>query len=256
MSPLAGLRILVTRRPEQAEALTTRLRDLGATVSELPLIEIGPPSETEPLDRALGALRGYDWIAFTSANAVEAVARRCADLGVQGPLPRVAVVGPATREAVLRSFPMARVEVEPPSAHRAEGLVQALGAHGRVEGSRFLVPTSDKARDTLAQGLRDQGAVVDWVVAYRTGAPEGLEASLRTLLSDGLDLVVFASPSAVDGFVGAAAGRREIAAAVIGPVTEQAARAAGFDVKVVADPSTADGLVGSLIEYGRSLIKP
>lgn len=244
--PLAGRRILVTRRPEQSPSLTEPLRALGATVLELPLIEIRPPLDWGPLDSALARLSEYDWLVLTSSNAVEAVAERRTTLGLAGPLPKVAVVGPATREALIAAFAGRQPDLEPAESHRAEGLLEAFASLA-VSGVRCLLPSSHQARDTLAAGLRALGALVDPVIAYRTVQPEGLEEGLRDLLAQGLDLVVLASPSAVEGFVmaagAAAAGAR---AAVIGPVTEEAARKAGFDVVVVAKPSTAAGLVAAI----------
>ncbi len=244
--PLAGRRILVTRRPEQSRSLTEPLRALGATVLELPLIEIRPPLDWVPLDGALARLSEYDWLVLTSTNAVEAVAERRTSLGLAGPLPKVAVVGPATREALVAAFAGRQPDLEPARSHRAEGLIEAFASLA-VSGRRFLLPSSDKARETLAAGLRARGALVDPVVAYRTVQPEGLEERLRDLLAQGLDLVVLASPSAVEGFVmGAGAAAVGARAAVIGPVTEEAAREAGFDVVVVAKPSTAAGLVAAI----------
>jgi uroporphyrinogen-III synthase len=248
--PLAGWRIVVTRRAEQSAWLTGRLRELGATVVELPLIEVVPPAETRPLDEALRGLDRYDWIVFTSANAVHAVTARLSALGLA---PRVLVdrkiasVGPATTEALRAFAPDVEVALEPAS-HDADSLVQELA--GAARGRRFLLPTSDRARETLPVGLRERGARVDVVIAYRTIAP----ADLRQRVLDGLrerpDLVIFASPSAVENLVSVAEGQaRRIPAAVIGPVTAEACRRAEIEVRVVASPSTAEGLVAALERY-------
>lgn len=245
--PLAGRRILVTRRPEQSGSLTEPLRALGATILELPLIEVRPPLDWGPLDGAIARLSEYDWVVFTSANAVKAVAQRRTTLGLRSPLPKVAVVGPATREALVATFAGRQPDLEPTQSHRAEGLIEAFTSLP-VSGVRFLLPVSEQARDTLVAGLRARDALVDPVIAYRTVRPDGLEERLRDLLAQGLDLVVLASPSAVESFVMAAgtavAGAR---AAVIGPVTEQAARKAGLEVVVVAKPSTGGGLVAAIV---------
>lgn len=243
---LTGRRILVTRRREQSVSLSEPLRALGATVLELPLIEIRPPLDWGPLDGALARLNEYHWLVFTSTNAVEAVAERRTILGLAGPLPTLAVVGPATRQALVSAFAGRKPDLEPARSHRAEGLLDALAAWD-ISGRRFLLPSSEQARDTLPAGLRRRGALVDVVIAYRTVQPEGSEERLRDLRAQGLDLVVLASPSAVEGFVmAAAAAAVGTRAAVIGPVTEEAARKAGFDVVVVAQPSTAAGLVAAI----------
>jgi uroporphyrinogen III methyltransferase/synthase len=118
-----------------------------------------------------------------------------------------------------------------------------------------LVPLSERARDVLVAGLRARGARVEAPVAYRTVAPPGLAERYAELARAGFDLLVFASPSAV-GNLAAAVGEptlRGRAAAVIGPVTEEAAHKAGLDVRVRAEPSTASGLVAALARrYGRA----
>jgi len=240
---LQDRRILVTRRPAQSGALVEALSALGAAVVEVPLIAREPPEDPRPLDEALGRLREYQWLAFTSANAVEAVAERLAALGV--PLPatvKIASVGPATAQAIAEQLGGRGVDLQPVSHHRAGGLVEAFRAL-EVAGARVLLPVSDRARDTLAAGLGEQGAAVDVLVAYRTLRPEGLRARLDQALAGGVDLVILASPSAVEALAGALGERaRSLPVAVIGPVTEQAARESGLDVRAVATTATARGL--------------
>lgn len=245
--PLAGRRIVVTRRPEQSAWLCTRLEEMGATVIELPLVEVVPPAEMAPLDDALRRLDRYDWAVFTSANAVRAVSERMTDLGVgeRGLTRRkIGSVGPATTRALRTCFPGVAVSVEA-SKHDAETLLAELAAGAR--GLRFLLPTSDRARDVLPDGLRGAGATVDVVTAYRTVAPAGLRGQVLDGLRQKADLVTFASPSAVENLM-AAAGELapRIRAAVIGPVTEEACRRAGIEIVAVATPSTGEGLVASL----------
>jgi uroporphyrinogen-III synthase len=246
VKPLRGRRILVTRRSEQTGSLREALSALGATVVEVPLIAHEPPADARPLDEALGRLARYDWVAFTSANAVEAVAARLARLGV--PLAagvRLAAVGPSTAQAIAAHFRGRETDLQPASEFRAEALVEAFRARD-LTGRHVLFPVSDRARDTLAAGLRAQGAVVESVVAYRTVTPDGVHARLDRALAEGIDLVVLASPSAVDSLMAALGERaRGVAVAVIGPVTEEAARRAGLDVRAVASPATALGLVAA-----------
>jgi uroporphyrinogen-III synthase len=247
VKPLQDRRILVTRRIEQAGSLVDALSALGATVVEVPLIAQEPPEDAGPLDRALGRLASYEWLAFTSANAVDAMADRLAQLG--GKLParlRLASVGPTTAHAISERLSGRRVDLQPVSQYRAEGLVEAFRTLD-LAGQHVLLPVSDRARDTLAAGLRAQGADVDVVIAYRTVTPDGARDRLERALADGIDLVILASPSAVEGLMVALGGRaRGLAVAVIGPVTEQAAQEAGLDVRVVSSPSTVDGLLAAL----------
>ena len=243
---LSGRTILVTRRPEQSSALITGLRSLGATVFEVPLIEVVPPVDGGPLDAALKSLDRYDWIVFTSANAVRAVADRVRTMGRLPRFPRGASVGPATTEATDEYLPACAIEVEPLADFRAEGLL-ATFKDADVRGRKFLLPVSDKSREVLAEGLKARGGEVDRIVAYRTMPPADARRKLAVALASGVDAVTFASPSAVENFVEIAPQRGQgVRAAVIGPVTEAKARALGLDVIAVAEPSTAEGLLVAL----------
>jgi len=249
---LGGRRILVTRRPSQAGALAERLRALGAHVVEIPAIDVAPPEEPGPLEGALARLADYDWVVLTSPNAVRAVAGRLKALGseplLNGARPALAAVGPSTADAINEELTGRRVDLLPTSEFRAEGLLAAFAQRRSVEGQRFLLPVADRARDVLAEGLRDQGAVVDVVVAYRTVAPANLPEAIAARLDEGIDLALFASPSAAENFASAAGDRaRGLPVAVMGPVTERAARALGLDVRAVASPSTLDGLVAAAV---------
>jgi uroporphyrinogen-III synthase len=246
---LAGRRILVTRRPEQARSLVEGLTRRGAEVVLVPLIALGPPEDPGPFDQALLRLASYDWLVFTSANAVEAVRERLEARGLAPTLPgsaRIAVVGPSTAAAVEEHFAGAAVTLQPAAEFRAEGLLAAFDATD-LAGRRILVPQSDRARDTVTRGLRGRGGQVDAPVAYRTLGAEGAASALQEALAGGLDFVTLASPSAVEAFVLAAGPASPgIPAAVIGPITERAARQAGLDVRVVASPATVDGLLDAL----------
>jgi uroporphyrinogen-III synthase len=246
VSALGGRRVLVTRRGEQSRPLVDALARRGATVVEVPLVAYEPPEDPRPLDGALDRLPSYDWIAFTSANAVGAVADRLAQRGLELPLRvRLAAVGAATADAIAARFPSRRAELQPEAVFRAEGLVAAFGALPTAP-RRVLLPVSDRARDTLAAGLRALGAQADVVVAYRTLAAAGAREGLERALADGVDLVLLASPSAVEALQQALGERaRGLPAAVIGPVTEACARDAGLDVKVVARSATADDLAAA-----------
>jgi uroporphyrinogen-III synthase len=242
--PLSGRRILVTRRwPELAAALGDR----GASVAEVPATVIVPPEDTNALDEALRALPSYDWLVFTSANAVEAVGGRMAALGVTFPRRlRLASLGPATTRAVGEAWPRVPVFVQPPDDFRAESLVEAFAAHDLTEG-RILLPVSDRAADTVQRGLATLGARVHRVIAYRT-VPSANRDLLLALLDRGVDAAVFASPSAVEGFLdGGGEGARRTAAVAIGPTTADAARAAGLGVLATADQATVEGLVQALL---------
>jgi uroporphyrinogen-III synthase len=252
VGPLAGRRLVVTRRPEQSSTLVGLLEARGARVLEVPAVEIGPPSDPGPLDAALQALEGYDWVVFTSANAVRAVLVRTITLGLAPRLSgrgrRLASVGAATSVALRAAFPDDRIDLEPAEEFGAAGLLRAFEARG-VKGGRVLLPASSRAREELKAGLQALGARVDVVVAYDTTEPAGLAAAVRRCLAGGFDLALFASPSGVEAFAAAAGEEgRGLPVVVIGPTTEAAARAVGFRVRAVASPSTAEGLVAAAEE--------
>jgi uroporphyrinogen III methyltransferase/synthase len=244
---LAGRRIVVTRRAGQASTLTALLRERGATVLEVPAIEIVAPRDKGPLDRALGSLERYHWLVFTSANAVNAVLGRMVVLGLEPRLTtsgaKLGSVGPATTSALRSAFPADPVRLEAGAAFRAGALAEAFRSEA-MTGKRVLLPSSNRARDELATALRTQGADVEVVVAYETIEPDDLRPRVQACLDAGVDLVAFASPSAVLTFTTAAAERAAgLRAVAIGPTTAESARAAGLDVRAVAEPSTVEGLV-------------
>jgi uroporphyrinogen-III synthase len=230
--------------------LAADLRTAGLDVLEVPVVSIGAPEDPEPLRQAIGRLASYDWIAFTSGNAVGAVRDGLAAAGADLPPGiQIASVGPSTSRAVagafhsLRAAPAAprTVDIEPPSEHSAEGLAEVLAPV--VAGRRVLLPLSDRARDVLATRLRAAGATVQCVVAYRTV----VGGAAPIAISPG-DLAVFGSPSAVEGFLALAGeAARQVEAVVIGPTTAAAARDAGLVVVAVAEPSTVHGLRAAVL---------
>lgn len=250
VSTLAGRRIVVTRRPGQSSPLVAALRERAAEVVEVPAIETAPPEDTGPLDEALRRLDSYDWVVFTSANAVSAVRDRLAALGSAAAIgargPRIASVGPSTTAALRAAFPDDAVSLQPKADYRASGLVRAFGAVG-CAAARILLPVSTLARDELPRGLHALGARVEVVTVYRIVEPPGLAEAVTRCLDEGFDVAAFASPSAVEAFAAAAGPRAAgLPSVVIGPTTEAAARAAGFEVRAVAAPSTAEGLLMAL----------
>jgi uroporphyrinogen-III synthase len=256
MRPLAGKQIAITRAAEQAVELVERLRALGAEPLVCPMIAFAPPEDWGPLDAALGRLAAFDWLAVTSANAVVALLERMARRGI-GPEAlghlRVAAVGPATAEALAAHGLEAWLV---PSVQTAAGLLAEIGD---VRGQRVLLPQADIARPTLAAGLRERGALVETVTAYRTVPGSGV-AMLEGLLRNGkLDALLFASPSAasylLEGLEAAGRTREQSRALVarvalvsIGPTTSSALRDAGLSVAAEARPHTAEGLVAAVLE--------
>jgi uroporphyrinogen III methyltransferase/synthase len=242
--PLFGKRIIVTRAREQASGLVERLHELGAATVELPVIEIGDPADGgAALRAAAGRVGDYDWVAFTSANAVgrffAALGEVGADTRALGGR-RVAAIGPGTAEALAAAGVRADLV---PERFVAESLLDAFpDGPGRV-----LLPRAAVARDALPTGLAERGWTVDVVEAYRTAvgqpAPEALAAAATA------HAVTFTSSSTVTNYL-AVAGDVPVppVVACIGPITADTARAAGLTVDVVAAEHTIEGLVRALIE--------
>lgn len=254
---LAGRRIVVTRRPAQAGRLRERLERLGATVIELPTIELAPPRSWKPLDAALRNLERYDWVVFTSANGVDSFFRRLRRQGKNRRAlqdRRVAAIGPATAAALRREG--VRPDVVP-DEFRAEGLLRSL--HGPAwRGKRVLLARAAQARAVLPQELRRHGARVDVVAAYRTVLPaQSRRRAQRVFATLKPDAITFTSSSTARNFfslLGPAAARRAltgVAVATIGPVTSRTVRALGLRVAVEANPYTVPALVRALASQFR-----
>ncbi len=245
--PLAGRRILVTRAEEQSAGFCLRLGALGAEAIEYPTIRVVPPVDATPLGDAIGRLPSYDWVVFTSANGVAAFWKHWAAIGSpradlfwpRGNV-RVAAIGPATAGALVdRNVRPAFVPAEFIAERVAEGL-------GEVDGKRILLPRADIARPALAVLLRQRGAIIDEVTAYRT-----LPAISAGPLPGGLDLIAFTSSSTVRYFVALTQGALLPAStkvACIGPITAQTAREMGLRVDAVARQYDVDGLVLAITE--------
>jgi uroporphyrinogen III methyltransferase/synthase len=252
--PLAGRTILVTRPRHQSRPLVEALERQGATVVESPAISIEPPSDFSGLDGALARLATYDWIVFTSANAVEAFFGRLSEVAPEARVStgKLAAIGPATAESLRERG------LEPdvvPERHVAEEVFRAIEARGELAGKRFLLPRADIAREALPELLRGAGAIVDAITAYRTLANDQEMRRAASLVEVGeVAMVVFASASAVRSFfarVDAHAFRGRVTAASIGPITSDALRALGISPEVEAEHSTTEGLVEAIVGYYR-----
>ncbi len=244
MKKLDGLRIVVTRAAHQAEELAVPLRERGAEVLLLPAIAIAPPTDRCALEQAAADADQFDWIVFTSANAIGAFV---ASLGHApgGLRARVATVGSATRAAAASAgFTVSLT----PEKYFAEALVESFGQEN-LAGQRVLIPSAAVTRDVVAPALRARGAIVDVVEAYRNVIPDGAAARAWGIFREPFpDWVTFASSSAVDNLVRLAGAHKlvRVKIASIGPVTSAAVRAHGLEVAAEAVPQNLEGLVESI----------
>jgi len=250
--PLLGKRVLITRPLEQAAALSKRLRDLGAIPVELPAIQIVPVKNADELDSAIRSLSDYDWVIFTSASGVRFFLEHLAGMRVRDETLKelkVAAIGPATAAALEKVGKKADYV---PNEYLSEKIAVGLGD---MRGRRVLLPRADIASEKLPALLRDRGALVDDIIAYRTMIPRHLTPeSLKSILAEGMDLIIFTSPSTVRNLArimshGALAGfMRDIKVACIGPVTADAVEELGIGVDVIAKTHTIDGLVEAIVD--------
>ena len=256
--PLSGRRIVVTRSPEQASDLIDMLEERGAEAIPAHAIRIAAAEDSGPLEDACRNAGSFDWIIFSSANAVDYFMRCLLASGDVRDLHgvRLCTVGPSTASHLQR-FGI-RVDLTP-AEFRADALIDALKASGTLKGQRILVPRANIARDRFAEELREAGAEVIDVVAYRTvpgSVDRGGEYDVyRLLLDRQIDAVTFASASAVRNFVSmighdqAADLLRSTVVASIGPVTAEAAQQLGIHTTVMPERYTIPDLVDALVEH-------
>jgi uroporphyrinogen III methyltransferase / synthase len=257
--PLFGKRVLITRPRDQAAEMVERLSILGAETIEAPMIRIAPPDDLGPLRRAADNVEDFDWIVFSSGNAVDAFMSALLDgtrdvRSLKGP--RICSVGSGTAERLARYGVMADLI---PAEFHGESLVSALAETGSLDGCRALVPRADIGRDIIVEGLRSAGALVTDVVAYRTILEEALQDKgpdvYRMLLDDEIDVVTFTSPSAVRNFASIYGKEQTIdllsrtVVAAIGPVTSDAATQLGIAVNIQPAVSTIAALVDAIAAH-------
>ena len=273
-------RILVTRPRAQADDFAGKLRLAGFEPIFLPVIEIQPIEDNLALSEALNKLDGYEWVVFTSANAVEVVfdvmgRNKAATLssdayaGEQAlnknsrllrgvyteqrrsarsdTTPKVAAIGPKTA-AALQAHGVTPDFV--PDEYIADAILRGLGD---IQGKWILLPRAEIARKALPEAIARAGGIVHEIAVYKT-LPARPDPSGLAALQAGVDWITFTSPSTVRNFIEIVrsqgmdpfhlAGDPRVAC--LGPITEQAAREEGFEVALVAEKFTADGLVEAL----------
>jgi len=264
---LFGKRVVVTRTREQASELINLLENCGAECIEFPTISIKPVNSYEILDLALAEVDTYQWLLFTSINAVDYFFKRLFDLGkdvrfLKGP--KVAAVGKVTAEALANHGIKADLL---PDEFTGDGLAEALIKKG-VKGVRILIPRALKAREILPERLSSEGAEVTVAPVYQNVLPqstfgEQLKGELNQALQEKtVDMITFTSSSTVKNFATIMnietpedmqklmAG---VAVATIGPVTAKTAESLGLKVDVQPTEFTIPNLVNSIVTYFTSI---
>jgi uroporphyrinogen-III synthase len=253
--PLAGKRVVVTRALAQSQSLVDALREAGAEPVLLPLVGVAPADNPAELDACLRNGGQFDWVFFTSQNALRAVQQRCAalKLALQKVFAevKIAAVGPATAQALIAAgLPVNYIS----RVHNGVALAEELATE--VRRKRVFLPRSDRANPELIAVLKRHGAQVTPVAAYKTvsqnsDSPESPDSLFR----GGADAVLFFSPSAAHhlrDLLGAQRFRdlsRQSVFVAIGPVSENALKTEGVDRILLAADTTIAAAVAALAEY-------
>jgi uroporphyrinogen III methyltransferase/synthase len=261
--PFFGKRIVVTRSREQAGVLAEKILELGGEPFEFPVIEILPPQNYAPLDRAIEQIHTYHWLIFTSVNGVKFFFERLRyhkrDIRDLKGL-HLCAIGPRTRETLEEKGLL--VEYVPPE-YRAEAIIKGLAGVLKA-GEKVLLPRAHMARKVLPEKLASLGAVVDSVETYRTVRGNGDVELLRQMLEKKMiHAIIFTSSSTVTNFVELLAGNGErgdylqqmlegVTLASIGPVTTETSRKEGLRIDVEASEYTIDGLLAALLAFFQS----
>jgi uroporphyrinogen III methyltransferase / synthase len=255
--PLFGWRVLVPRTKADAAAVSEQLREQGAIPEEVPTIAVEPPRTPQQMDRAVrGLVTGrYQWVAFTSVNAVRAIREKFEEYGLDARAfagVKVAAVGDQTA-AALKDFGIAP-DLVPDGEQSGQGLAAAWPPYDDVLDpiNRVLLPRADIATENLVARLTELGWEAEDVTAYRTVRAAPPAASIREAIKGGgFDAVLFTSSSTVRNLVGIAGKPHAVTViAVIGPQTAKTAAEFGLRVDVMAPTPSMPVLVEALAEFG------
>lgn len=255
--PLFGWRVLVPRTKEQAASLSDQLRSYGAVPHEVPTIAVEPPRTPQQMERAVkGLVTGrYEWIAFTSVNAVKAVREKFEEYGLDARAfagIKVAAVGEQTARSLVEFG--VKPDLVPSGEQSAAGLLEDWPPYDPVFDpiDRVFLPRADIATETLVAGLVELGWEVDDVTAYRTVRASPPPADTREAIKGGgFDAVLFTSSSTVRNLVGIAGKPHNVTViACIGPATAKTAEEHGLRVDVMAPEPSVHALAQALADFG------
>lgn len=239
------MKVLITRPSAQADDFAGQLRSAGFEPISFPVIEIQPIEENTALDWALGKLDCYEWVVFTSVNAIDVVFKRLPSVSaLEGMSVKFAAIGPKTASALKERGITAHFV---PEEYVAEAILPGLGD---LRGKWVLLPRAEIARKALPEAILQAGGIPHEISVYKT-LPAQVELQGLAALQAGVDVITLTSPSTVQNFVAIVRQYgldplhlpNNPVFACIGPITEQAAKEAGLPKMIVAKEYTADGLI-------------
>lgn len=250
-------RILVTRPRQQADGFMDGLKTAGFEPICFPVIEIRPTDDNSQLDQALKNLNKYEWIIFTSVNAVDVFFKHLAGTmhivlaEYASHLPRVAAIGPKTAEALKMHGVIPNFV---PEEYVAESILPGLGD---LKNKWVLLPRAEIARKALPEEIVKAGGIAHEIAVYQT-LPAKPDVQGLAVLKAGVDIVTLTSPSTVQNFFAIARQNGldplhlpgNPLFACIGPITEKAAREAGIVNLIVAEEYTTEGLIKAISQLG------
>ncbi len=253
-SPLAGLKVLVTRPQLQAQGLLEQLRQAGAEPILLPTIKIVPPPDSGPITEAIKNINTYQWLILTSSNGVNCFFDYLKEKEL-GPADlnhlKTICVGPKTalaaKEWGLKGGLVAK-------EYAAEGIIELFSSTD-INEQKILIPRALIARETLPENLREKGAAVDVVPVYETIFPPESTPELEELLKNkNIDIITITSASTATNLIKHCPRQhlailKTIPTACIGPISAKAAAKAGLNVKSIAEEYTSEGLINTLTAY-------
>jgi uroporphyrinogen III methyltransferase/synthase len=252
---LSGKKVIVTRAAEQAGEFNALLQSHGAKVYECPTIKVVPTDSTAEIESVLNIISSYNWLIFTSVNAVNFFFNYLSELGFGSRILesiKVCVGGPKSAEA-LKAY--GRSPDLMPEDYKAEGVVKAFSSMD-MAGQHILFPRADKARDVIVKGLEELGANVTAPVIYKNVVPESIPSfTLKALENREVDCITFTSSSTAQNLAEILGENRmlqlleDVAVASIGPITTKTCNELGLKVAVEPKEYTVKGLVEAIIRY-------
>ncbi len=258
--PLFGKRMVVTRTREQASELVALLEENGADCLEFPTLHMEPVEDYEILDKSLNNLGRYQWIIFTSINAISWFFMKLMEKSMDArdlAGPKIAVVGKATADK-LSTYGISADLI--PEKFTGEGLAEALIDSG-VQDSEILLPRALKAREILPDMLVRSGAKVTIAPVYRNVPPKERKEELRQLLENReIELVTFTSSSTVRNFITMIDAKTNqelqslmepVTIAAIGPITAKSVQKYGLVVDIQPEQYTITDMVRAIVNHYR-----